>query len=535
MNNNRGTLPWWLGDSIAIFAGILVPFSLAPYGYWGLSLLAPAILAYLLKQQSGKSALRRSFLFGIGMFAKGTSWVYISIHDFGYTVAPLAAVLTAVFVLGLALVFAAPFYAYGRFFSQHYSTFNSRHTLKKTCSYALLFSALWVLGEWSRSWFLTGFPWLYLGYAHIDTWLAGWAPIGGVFSLSFIAVFTGTATGEVIEEASKNFVRPFDTVKTLTRNHELSIVGIVILWTVGLALMPSEKDYNDNPSISVAIIQPNTPLEVKWNPLFRDQIMETLREETEKYWDKDLVIWPEAAIPIMYHDAAYFLEDIEAKAHDTQTGVVLGILYDDVEPMTFYNSITGLGRANGMYFKQRLVPFGEYVPLEKWLRGLIAFFNLPNSIIYPGGKNQEILGFDNIKIAPSICYEIVYPDLVTRLARESELLITISNDAWFGSSIGPIQHLQMAQMRALENQRYVLRGTNTGISAIINPLGKITRASRQFERHAIEQNNVKLVNTTTLFALWGSYPIVILCFGILASIFFTQLKQRQRKIVGTPG
>ncbi len=535
MNNNRGTLPWWLGDSMAIFAGILVPFSLAPYGYWALSLLAPAILAYLVKQQTGKAALRRSFLFGVGMFAKGTSWVYISIHDFGYTVAPLAVVLTTVFVLGLALVFSAPFYIYGRYFSRYYLNRDTKHSAKKACAYALLFSALWVLGEWSRSWFLTGFPWLYLGYAHIDTWLAGWAPIGGVFALSFIAVFTGVTIAEAIDDTYRNFTRSFDTVKICARNHGPTLLGLATLWTVGLAVMPSEKDYENNPSLSVAIIQPNTPLEVKWNPLFRDQIMETLREETEKHWDKDLIIWPEAAIPIMYHDAAYFLDDIETKANDTQTGIVLGILYDDAEPMTFYNSITGLGRANGMYFKQRLVPFGEYVPLEKWLRGLIAFFNLPNSIIYPGEQDQDILGFDAFKIAPSICYEIVYPDLVARLAKQSDLLITISNDAWFGSSIGPIQHLQMAQMRALENQRYVLRGTNTGISAIINPLGEITQASRQFERHSIEQNNVKLVDTTTLFAFWGSYPIVILCFGILAFIALAQLKQRQQKIVGTPG
>ncbi|MFL0800100.1 MAG: apolipoprotein N-acyltransferase [Agarilytica sp.] len=531
MKNSYRELPWWLGDSIAIFAGILVPFSLAPYSYWGLSLLAPAILAYLLKNLSGKAATRRAFLFGVGMFVKGTSWVYISIHDFGYTAAPLALVLTAVFVLGLALVFAIPFYVYGRYFSAHYT----KSDLKKSCSYALLFSALWVLGEWSRSWFLTGFPWLYLGYAHVDTWLAGWAPIGGVFTLSFISVFTGTTIGEAASHILRHYPHTRDSLKTFTRHHGAVIIGVLILWGAGLGLMPSEKDYAHNPSISVAIIQPNTPLEVKWNPIFRDQIMATLRDETEKHWDKDLIIWPEAAIPIMYNDAAYFLDEIEAKANETQTGVVLGILYDDTKPMTFYNSITGLGRASGMYFKQRLVPFGEYVPLEKWLRGVIAFFNLPNSIIYPGKKDQEILGFDDIKIAPSICYEIVYPDLVAGLAKKSDLLITISNDAWFGSSIGPIQHLQMAQMRALENQRYVLRGTNTGISAIISPLGKITQASRQFERHAIEQNDVKLVHTTTLFAIWGSHPIIVFCFGIVASLCLIQLKQRQRKIVSTPG
>lgn len=506
--------PWWLGDLLAAGAGLLVAFSLAPYNLWVLSLAAPALLFFLLQNHRAKSALRRSFAFGAGMFGNGTSWVYISIHDFGYTAAPLAVILTAIFVLGLALVFAVPFYLYARCFK----TSELRG--------AIGFSACWVLGEWTRSWFLTGFPWLYLGYAHVETWLSGWAPIFGVFGLSLFSVLTGVLLCHTIFKLC--------THKKVSLPTLYFAITCLLLWPTGKWISTDSWDQNTE-AFSVAIVQPNTPLEVKWNPMFRDQIMDTLRSETENHWDKDLIIWPEAAIPIMYHDAEYLLTEFKEKAEATSTGIILGILYDDEKPMTFYNSIVGLGRADGIYFKQRLVPFGEYVPLEKWLRGLIAFFNLPNSIIFPGPRDQEILTFDGVKVAPSICYEIVYPDLVAKLAADAELLVTISNDAWFGSSIGPLQHLQMAQMRALENQRYVLRGTNTGVSAIINPSGTLTTVSRQFEQHTIEQFDIKLVKNKTLFSQWGSLPILGICFTMLGLLFMGQIKKRQAQISNIPG
>lgn len=514
MNKSRWSMPGWQGDGSAILAGVLVPFSLAPYGLWPLGIIAPVVLAYLLKPLNARAAFWRSFLFGAGMFGKGASWVYVSIHDFGYTAAPLALILTALFVSTLALVFAVPFYFYARFFSS------------KTAGQLFGFSAIWVLGEWSRSWFLTGFPWLYLGYAHVDTWLAGWAPLVGVFGIGFICLLSGTAISEAL-------LRFFKFRQALSLTHWAALACVAIFWLTGLANLSSDSEFDQAPKISVAIVQPNVPLEVKWNPLLLNQVLETLVDESAAHWDKDLIIWPEAAIPIMYHDAQYFLEEMDRQANATSTALITGILFDDEEkPMTFYNSIIGLGRADGIYFKQRLVPFGEYVPMEKWLRGLIAFFNLPNSIIYPGAKNQEILQLDEHKIAPSICYEIVYPDLVARLASEAELLITISNDAWFGDSIGPIQHFQMARMRALENQRYVIRGTNTGISGIIAPTGKVTVASQQFKRQTIEQMDVRLINKRTWFSIWKSTPVIILCGVILAILLGYRLREQQEKLIG---
>ncbi len=534
MNEGRWSKPGWQGDIIAIIAGTLLPFSLAPYDFWFLGILAPAILAFLLKGLNAKPTFWRSFLFGAGMFGKGASWVYVSIHDFGYTTAPLALVMTGLFVCALAVTFALPFFIYARFFNSRLlsnscariSIHDSQDTPYNTAKHVFGFAAVWVLGEWSRSWFLTGFPWLYLGYAHADTWLAGWAPIIGVYGIGFICVLTGTTLSETIQRLllrHKQGERWF----SLSRSHSVALSFTACLWLIGFSALISDDQYEETPKISVAIVQPNISLEMKWNPLKLNKVLDILREETQNHWDKDLIIWPEAAIPIMYNDAQYFLDEIEKIANATSSGLITGILYDDKKPMTFFNSIIGLGRADGIYFKQRLVPFGEYVPMEKWLRGLIDFFNLPNSIIFPGPQNQEILQFDNYKIAPSICYEIVYPDLVAQLAREADLLITISNDAWFGDSIGPIQHFQMAQMRALENQRYVIRGTNTGISGIIAPSGKVTVASRQFQRETITQMDVRLINKKTWFSVWGSTPLVVFCGLILAALLIAQRRLNQ--------
>lgn len=501
---------------LAVIAGALLPLSLAPYNIWPLGLMAPACLVLLLDKTSAKTALWRSWLFGAGMFGAGTSWVYVSIHDFGGTAAPLAVIMTAIFVLGLALVFAAPFYFYARYFSLG------------VAGRVLGFSATWVLGEWLRSWFLTGFPWLYIGYAHVDTWLAGWAPQFGVFGLSFICVLSACTIAEIVRQ--RRALGHYAFGKTSIALFS----SIAAAWLIGFALTLLPLNDEKAETISVAIVQPNIPLAQKWDPLYQDHIMQTLRDETDALWQNDLVVWPEASIPLMYHDAGFFLDEMEALATSTNTGIITGILYDDAKPMTFYNSIIGLGRAEGIYFKQRLVPFGEYVPLEKWLRGLINFFNLPTSIIFPGPKDQDILSFDQHKVAPSICYEIVYPDLVARLAKDAHLLITISNDAWFGSSIGPLQHFQMAQMRALENRRTVIRGTNTGVSGIIDARGKVMQLSRQFERESIEHTKVKLINQRSLFSYWGSAPIVILCVMVLALLCVGRMRARQQQVVGLP-
>jgi apolipoprotein N-acyltransferase len=187
--------------------------------------------------------------------------------------------------------------------------------------------------------------------------------------------------------------------------------------------------------------------------------------------------------------------------------------------------ITGIPTRNdaGQYDKQRLVPFGEYVPLEQWLRGLIDFFDLPMSSFSAGARKQPPLRAGNHRVAPLICYEIVYPELAARGARNAEIMVTISNDTWFGRSIGPLQHLQMARMRALENGRYVLRGTNNGVSAIIDHRGQVLARSEQFVESTLT-GEAQVMLGHTPFTSFGSTPLLLALLtllGLMAALYRT--------------
>jgi apolipoprotein N-acyltransferase len=179
----------------------------------------------------------------------------------------------------------------------------------------------------------------------------------------------------------------------------------------------------------------------------------------------------------------------------------------------YYNGITVVGDGQGTYLKQQLVPFGEYVPLQDVLRGLIAFFDLPMSDFARGPADQSPLLAKGYRIAPYICYEVVYPEFAASLAAQSDLLLTVSNDTWFGTSIGPLQHLQMAQMRALEAGRWMIRATNNGVTVLIDPFGRIETAIPQFEKASL-YGQVEPMQGLTPYLKWRSWPLAILC-GLL--------------------
>ena len=221
----------------------------------------------------------------------------------------------------------------------------------------------------------------------------------------------------------------------------------------------------------------------------------------------DLLIWPEAAIPAYRNQMERWLTRAEATLEERNAALITGIPLRDRDAR--YNGIIGLGRASGDYRKQKLVPFGEYAPLEAVLRGRIDFFDLPMSHMAPGEAGQTALAFDDLEIAPFICYEIVYPDFVAAGTRQSHLIATISNDSWFGRSIGPLQHLQMARFRALETGRPVLRGTNNGVTAIISSKGVILDQLPQFEVGTL-QGRVTPRSGDTPYMRLQSYPILAL-------------------------
>lgn len=483
------------GTITAMAAGALVTLSLAPIGFWPAGILSVTWLLHLLHDRAPRAAALRGWCFGLGLYGTGVSWIYVSIHVYGYASPLLAGGLTLLFVAGLALMPAAMAWLWARFYNP-------------TPGAVLLgFPSLWVLTEWFRAWFLTGFPWLYLGNGHLETPLSGWAPVLGVYGLSWIAAASGAVLYVFLRRDMGAPARV------------LGGILVAAAWLGGWQAGTREWTHElPGPALKVAAVQGNIPQDLKWAAANLRPTLERYRSLTQRHWDADLVVWPEAAVPVFLHRAGDYLDPLAAEAEASGTALVTGIPYWGVTPTrpddpVMHNSVVGLGQASGLYHKQKLVPFGEYVPLEDVLRGLIAFFDLPMSDFRPGRKEQSPLqveaGGRPFRLAPYICYEIVYPGFVARSFQGSELLLTISNDAWFGASLGPSQHLEIARMRALELGRDLVRGTNDGITALIDHRGRVRSQAPRFETVVLE-GEVRLREGWTPFARWQSGPALVL-------------------------
>ena len=501
----------WLS---AVLGGAIIPFSMAPYHIWPIALVGLFLVANSLKNTTPKQAILLALAAGIGLFGAGVNWVFVAITQFGSSSFVLATLLTALFVVGLAIVFALPFYVYGRWLSRTLS------------GQTLGFSALWVLGEWLRSWLFTGFPWLYSGYGFIDTPLTGFAPITGIFGVSFSACLSASLCLAAFK-MWQDYAHAHQPQKSLlARQLAVITLGAAVLWGMGAALQQVQWTTPKPHTISIGLVQPNIPQERKWDPAYYQSSLNILTELSLPLWDLNWVIWPEAAVPYTYHQAESILSDIDRHAKKSGAVFISGIIYDDYsslpddavfyrfEDMKFYNTIIARGFGSGEYFKQRLVPFGEYVPFEEQLRGLIAFFDLPTSIINIGPFNPEGLNANGVTVAAAICYEIVYPDLIAELSAHKDVILTISNDAWFGHSNGPLQHFDMARMRAIETARYVVRSTNNGLSGFIKPNGEIANTGQRFTRETIT-GSVQRMSGLTPFMVWKSWPMVVLTLLIV--------------------
>lgn len=482
----------------ALGSGALTPLSLAPLSWWPVAIITTAALYMLIQGQRPRAAFASAYWFGFGMFATGASWVYVSIHQYGDAPMALAGALTLAFVAGLAAIFALPLALYGVL------------DARRAAVGLLGFPALWVLGEWWRGWILTGFPWLYLGYGAIDTWLAGWAPIGGVLGISGLLAYCGALSA---------------TLLRMSANRELSVpvtsIGVgaaVLVWVAGGLLQPRAWTTPDpDAALTIALVQPAEPQATRWSPRALPDILANFSATTRGLWENDLIVWPESGIPRLQRYVQTYLDKLDAEARSRHVGLITGIP-TEAQPHQYFNSALAIGTAQGVYHKRHLVPFGEYVPLESWLRGAIAFFDLPMSAFSSGPPQQPPITVGMISVATALCYEVAYPDLVAADAGNAQLLLTLSNDTWFGDSLGPHQHLQMAQMRALENGKPLLRATNDGITAFIDVHGAVRQRLPQFEAGVLKIE-VTPYSGATPFSRWGSTPTVALSLALFLLAF----------------
>ena len=496
------TRPGWPGNLLAMAAGGLTPLFLAPFDIWPLALLSLALFYLGLRDLKPRQAMGRGWCYGFGLFGAGTSWIYVSIHTYGGASVALAAMLMLGFVAAVALFFALPAWAWARWFRRSDASLAD----------ALGFAALWLGQEAFRGWFLTGFPWLYSGYSQLHGPLAGLAPVGGMWLVSFALALTAAL---------------LCNLPRLRGRKPLLTAGVVLLlapWVLGLALQGHAWTTPAGEPLKVAAVQGNIAQSIKWNPEAVDHQLQLYRDKTFVSKPADIIVWPETAVPVLMDSAQGYLAVMGRFASDRHSALITGVPIRQVEggQRRFYNGITVVGEGEGLYRKQKLVPFGEYVPLQDLLRGLIAFFDLPMSDFARGPADQPLLQAKGYSIAPFICYEVVYPELAASMAARSDLLLTISNDTWFGTSIGPLQHLQMAQMRALEAGRWMIRATNNGVTALIDPFGNITTQVPQFEE-AVMYGEVTPMQGLTPYLQLRSWPMTVICVLLLG---WTLLRRR---------
>lgn len=486
---------FWI-SIIALLSGALLPLAFSPFDIYSLAFILPAILLFIWKNKSPTQTLWTGWLFGLGFFGTGASWVAISMYRFGNASIPLTILITFLFISFLALFPAMLGYVFGKF--------SKKLSEPKKC--LLLFPALWVVWECARSVLFTGFPWLLLGYTQLTTPLKGLSPLIGVYGLSLIVtVFSGTLVLLATSQEKKIKIISFVLILGLTglgwifKNHA---------WTKPIGL-----------PIKTSLIQGNIPQEIKWDASYILRTIAVYKNLTLSHLSSTLIVWPEGAMPIYANNANNFIQKLGKIAKNHHSNIIFGVpIQDNQNQEKYYNGLLLIGDNQGQYLKRHLVPFGEYTPLVSIFKKAMSYFNIPMSAFSAGPKNQTALIVNHIRIAPFICYEIAFPNQVLNAAENSELLMTLSDDSWFGKSIALSQHMQMAQMRSLETGRYQVLSTNTGITVFISPFGKIIKGA-PIDQQTVITDNVQPMTGKTPLMMWHYYPVM----GIIVLMFLVIL------------
>ena len=477
---------------LAFLAGACTVAGFAPFGFGLVPLVTLALLFHLWRHptRDGLHAWT-GFAFGLGLMGFGVFWIRISIAQFGGVPLALAVVITLLFVLLMAAYYALAGWLCNRLRGGG-----------EVSRMLLVLPGVWMLGEWLRGWLFTGFPWLSLGYSQIDLPLAGFGPLLGGFGISLVLAVSAGLLNLLPRPAA--------------------LVMLLALWAGGFGLQQLTWSEPAGAPIKVSLLQANIPQEEKWLRSMRIPSLNLYLEMTASVPDSDIVVWPETAVPAYDSEVeSILLEPLHAQLREERRDVLLGIV-DGAKDQPYYNAMQSLGiSGRDHYHKRHLVPFGEYLPFDRWTRPVLDFLRIPMSDFSPGGDGKPLLTLAGHPVGVNICYEDAYASEVVRALPEATLLVNASNDAWFGDSLAPHQHLEIARMRALETGRFLLRATNTGISAIIDPRGRIVVQSPQFEKSVLT-HEVQPLRGSTPFAWWADWASVVLALLMLLTGFVFQ-------------
>ena len=480
---------------LAALLGVLTAFSFAPFNLSFLPIVTLAGLIVLWRRYPTKfDSTIIGLAFGLGLFCTGMRWIYVSLHDFGGMPAALAVFCT--FLLSLVL---ATFPALTGFFQ---ALTRARGWLQAI----LTIPAFWAIFEWLRGWVLTGLPWLSLGYAQVaDGPLAGYAPLVGVYGVSLV---TAIAAGLIVALFSALLARD-------RRGAASAAIMIALVFGANIFLARKEWTQPIGAAISVSLLQGNITQDIKWKPETIETTLTTYRNLTLAS-KSQLIILPETAFPVFLEQMpeAYLAEfDAHAKKH--KADLLIGVP-ETTGPTTYHNSVVSFGTSpRQTYRKAHLVPFSEVIPL-KWLIGWIYddLLQMPLADFTAGGIDQKPFAVAGQKIAMTNCYEDLFGEEIIRKLPDATMLANVTNDGWFGRSWGPQQHVQIAQMRALETGRFMVRATNTGVTAIIDHKGRIISRAPEFTTTALN-GNAQGFGGATPYVKFGNILTILLSLAML--------------------
>jgi apolipoprotein N-acyltransferase len=511
---------------LALAAGAALAAAFAPLNLWALALLSPAVLMWLWQDATPREAARLGFLFMAATFAAGTYWLYVSIHVFGRAPLWVAFFLMLGLVAIMGLYQAALGYAAARFLPR-----------SGWARWLLGVPAAWLLLEWWRGWFLSGFSWLSLGYSQTDTPLGAFAPLIGVYGLSaLLLVGAGALTAIALGSA---------------RTRIIAAAVLFVPWIAGAALRPLSWTHPSGPPVAVGIVQGAIPQDQKWQDDNKETTLRLYRSLTEKALGLPLIVWPESAPADVANNILPYLDNIYGEAQARHSALVIGVLRaeavpraaaagdadgaavsggsgapaaaaspaaDDAETedqVRYFNSVLAMGDKASWYDKHHLVPFAEFFPVPSFVRSWLRLMSLPYSDFTPGAAVQPPLPAAQLQLGATVCYEDAYGSSMLPVLRRADALVNVTNDAWFGHSSARHQHFQIARMRAMEAGRYLIRAANDGISAVIGPHGEVVNRAPEF-RPVVLVSRVTPMRGLTPYAQVGNWLIVSLAAAALA-------------------
>ena len=487
-------------DGACIAAGGLLFLAFSPWDFVVVAVASLAVLFRAVLNASPRRAFWRGWLYGLSGFGAGIWWIAESFQHVGIGIGTAAA-LTALLVCTLALYPALFGWASARFLGAGGPRPDSRPVAAAAIAWT---PAAWVLFEWLRGVLFSGFTWLQLGYAGLESPLAAYAPLGGSYAVGLAIAFTAASFAMVGAARSRTVVR--------------ALAASTLLWLGGMVMVALDGHVGwtraAGEPLRVLIVQGNVPQSEKWSNQTRRTTLDRYARLTAEHPGAELVVWPETAIPYFAARARPYLRAAGEAAERGRYVLLSGILSFDPASGQPYNSVVRISspasaNAPGFYHKRYLVPFSEHIPLQMVVGPIARWIGYPSHGFASGAQSQPPLRAGGHEIAVSICYELTFGAASARHLGRAGLLANVSNDAWFGTTSGPHQHFQMARMRALEQGRWLVRATNTGISALVNPAGRVVAAAPQFETSVLEVE-VPPLQGLTPYARWRDAPVLVL-------------------------